>query len=485
MKPQSQQPFTKSVESDVNIQCGTELFGPMKCRIEYSLVRSGKIFGTLTGYNKTTKDLLEMLVRNNYKCSIRSTNVATRENEVVNTVSADNLLFSKIKNVGEGTQYGGSLDVVEAHFSVNELTTQTIWKERHNLKREIQYYLDGPKEFWMDMTWREICPKSESNALLEHNLDIDLKMPVKLEICEVPFYDTIESEGLKISQTVSKVTMVFRTEESEDSFSDEHFRELTANVTEDMTIIASFASRSPIRWYCSHFYGPSSVVDSIRQVGYDFSQEVEKHEMLIDPIQALNFLRTAVMEFRSLKNKGINLFYPLIMQPTSYRSRYSEDRFTSYFQSLEKLKDIWANSNGHDKILKEREFNAIRVEFESLLETVVPGELDRSSIKEKLVELNRPPFWNTLSLFLEAHSIKWTNIYPVDSKIDRPTFINTRNKWFHTIKEIHHDVLSKETERVRIITEQLLLKYLGWNQSANFDPSFSLKGLTEHSNPSN
>jgi hypothetical protein len=482
MSIKSENPFYESIENDVNLHCGSEIFGPLKCKIEYSIVRSGDIKGTLIGYNKTTKDLHDFMMRNKLKCKLHSINSSSKPNTVVNVIDIDDVLITNIRNVGDGIKYGGTLDAVEAKFFVvKEISLHKIWPEIQNIKREIQYFIDGPKEFWSGMTWRHIDYETGHQIDKDYSIPIDFNIPAKLEIIEAPFHESVEIDGLPVSQKVKKVGVVFKCDQTEEEISDRDLLDLTAKAVEDMTIIASFASRNPIRWYMRRFYSPSKITENIRHVGYDFTQKIERHEMLIDPVQCPEFLKRTVAQFRQLRSQGINLYYPLIMMPTSYHTRYMENRFTSYYQALEKLKDIWAVSNGLDTITNEEEYGEIKKRIILLLDSKFSDVVINSSIKEKLIELNRPSFWKILDKMLEKHSIDWRKFYPVNMKSDRPTFISTRNKWFHTNKDVDHSVLSKETERVRIITELLLIKYLGWTSSVNIDPSFEVASLTQES----
>ena len=72
-----------------------------------------------------------------------------------------------------------------------------------------------------------------------------------------------------------------------------------------------------------------------------------------------------------------------------------------------------------------------------------------------------------LQRLCDSLGVTWRDLYPAQNKWKRPKFIHTRNKVFHSHRSVDSDLVWRETERIALLFERLVLKTLGWSELGN------------------
>jgi hypothetical protein len=154
----------------------------------------------------------------------------------------------------------------------------------------------------------------------------------------------------------------------------------------------------------------------------------------------------------------------------SHEAATIDQKFSYAVLCLERLVDLHARSQGRNEIVPAKVFDPIRrrlsLEIESSLGSLAESALRRppaeaaALMREKLTELNRPPFWTALSALLDAYGVQWTDLYPPG--LPRPTLMSTRNNFIHSSAKPSYKRLMREGARVQGLCERILFRMLGW-----------------------
>ena len=91
-------------------------------------------------------------------------------------------------------------------------------------------------------------------------------------------------------------------------------------------------------------------------------------------------------------------------------------------------------------------------------------------IQDKVPELNRPPIGQQLQWLCDLLEVTWRDLYPANYNSPTPRFIKTRNEIFHSNTSVDSDVVWRETHRVSLLFERLVLRALGWSDIENTTP---------------
>jgi hypothetical protein len=185
-----------------------------------------------------------------------------------------------------------------------------------------------------------------------------------------------------------------------------------------------------------------------------------------------DFVPLAIPKFRELRQRGLDLELPILYLVGSHEAATIDQRFSYAVLCLERLVDLHARSQRLDQIVPAKAFASIRrrlsLEIESAIASIETGALRRSPeetlalMRDKLTELNRPPFWTTFSALLDTHGVAWADLYPPGLK--RPTLMSTRNTFIHSSEKPSYKRLVREGARVQALCERILFRMLGWQE---------------------
>ena len=75
-----------------------------------------------------------------------------------------------------------------------------------------------------------------------------------------------------------------------------------------------------------------------------------------------------------------------------------------------------------------------------------------------------------LQRLCDSLGVTWQDLYPANDKRKTPKFIETRNKVFHSHRSVDGDLVWRETRRVSLLFERLVLRTLGWTELDHTTP---------------
>ena len=198
----------------------------------------------------------------------------------------------------------------------------------------------------------------------------------------------------------------------------------------------------------------------------------QKHRIDDSPVgmKAAEFLRVCLLRFRERRANGEDLRVPIVSGVPKAGSRSVEERFAPVFWALEKLIDVLANSENRGRILNASAFKHLshdvrRVRKEAQIPDGRWGDpsVGFQMIRDKISELNRPSITDQLQWACDSLDVTWRDLYPASYDSPKPRFIETRNKIFHSNTPIEGGLVFRETCRMSLLFERLILKALGWS----------------------
>ena len=196
----------------------------------------------------------------------------------------------------------------------------------------------------------------------------------------------------------------------------------------------------------------------------------------MDRSQAFDFLTLAVQALREHRDSDFDLYLPLITVMTANTSELLEQRFLFYFMALEQLKDMYAQKKGLVRTVgSNSEGRCLIRDVNSYLDKRLADHPALTLVKEKTVELDRPPLWHVLEKLLLEYDVEWKDLYLPNT--EKPAFIGVRNRLVHSAESVEPAQLYFETERLRVVIERLLLKSLRWQDTYGAASSMEAKGL--------
>ena len=154
-------------------------------------------------------------------------------------------------------------------------------------------------------------------------------------------------------------------------------------------------------------------------------------------MKAAEFLRVCLPRFQERRANGEDLRLPIVYGVPKAGSRSVEERFTPAYWALEKLIAVLVNRENRAQMLRRKK--------------ALEGEKSRLNIGDQLQWL------------CESLDVTWRDLYPAKYVSTRSRFIKTRNKIFHSKTPIDGGVVFRETRRMSLLFERLILKALGWS----------------------
>ena len=332
--------------------------------------------------------------------------------------------------------YGASSESTEV---VAEFLCSAVSETRHlegGTERGISFSLAGalgalepremPTESW---TGERTVERSRS----ELNLGVSWPGPIELK----NEYLWERSDGPKRGRYAYVPTLYLGCDVSRDELSDEAFLDKAKALVDDATLLMSFARRQWIVWYSYTFWTP----EFISQYRFHSSRDTRNQRQRIDDspvrMKAAEFLRVCLPRFQERRANGEDLRLPIVYGVPKAGSRSVEERFAPAYWALEKLIAVLVNCENRAQMLRRKK--------------ALEGEESRLTIGDQLQWL------------CESLDVTWRDLYPAKYVSTRPRFIKTRNKIFHSKTPIDGGVVFRETRRMSLLFERLILKALGWS----------------------
>lgn len=362
-------------------------------------------------------------------------------------------------------EYGGRMKGVIAELEIEELTS-TYEREHGENERRISFALAGPRDFW-PLGW--LRSQSDTGEVgFEHGPpSVEIPNPTRAKLQFAPHYvfSSISfDDGRELGIEDYYHSIIVKTDLPPTEIPDDEFQCQAIKIVDDLLLVASVAARYWIDWFSFHFSASSKLVDHVRSRRESFVESVGHRNTLVDRGKAFDFLTIAVQALREHRDSGFDLYLPLITVMTANTSELPEQRFLFYFMALEQLKDMYAQKKGLVRTVGSKSEGKCFIRDVNLyLDKRLADHPALTLVKEKTVELDRPPLWYVLEKLLLEYDVEWKDLYPPNT--EKPTFIGVRNKLVHSAESVEPAQLYFDTERLRVVLERLLLKLLGWQDA--------------------
>ena len=273
-------------------------------------------------------------------------------------------------------------------------------------------------------------------------LDLGVSWPGTIELRNEYLWE--RSDGPKRGRYASVPTLCLGCDVSKDELPDEAFLNTAKALADDATLLMSFVRRQWIVWYSYSFLTP----EFVSQHRFHSSRDTRNQKNRIDDspvvMKAAEFLRVCLPRFQERRANGEDLRLPIVYGVPKSGSRSVEERFAPAYWALEKLIAVLVNRENRAQILRRKK--------------ALEGEKSRLNIGDQLQWL------------CESLDVTWRDLYPAKYVSTRPRFIKTRNKIFHSKTSVAGGVVFRETRRMSLLFERLILKALGWSDLAGTDP---------------
>jgi len=434
--------------------------------LQYSLIKEGEIVAKVLGNTDMVKNLMSVVQSSG--STLKLSTKATESSRI--SFNADNVLLGTVINK---PMYQTQMSYQIADLKLWDLTIKesisSAARSGHlggQGNRTATFFLTGPTTLWETYEILERSFTGEEKIEVR-NSKIELNEQTPFEIETRPFYlyeNTASEEHVDLKTRVQ--VLIFKTSMPISQLSDSEFISLAESTADDLTLLVSFISRRWVTWFRYELMTAGEAVAFIRNARECSSKEVEYNESSIPFNKARAFLKTGYTELQNLRKSHINLNMPLVYFVSANEAKYMEERFSTFFLSLERIKDMFSRGAGLQKIYKTGVFKKLS----SAIRGTVKQELGESPQAEmllhKIPELNRPSLRAVLDLLFDRYEVKWNDLYPPGSEF---TLIKTRDVLFHSSQEIDMDNLMKEELRLQSLLERLLLSMLGW-KDFSFSP---------------
>ena len=299
-------------------------------------------------------------------------------------------------------------------------------------------------------------------------LDLGVSWPGPIELRNDYLWE--QSKGPSRGRYASVPTLHFGCEVSRAELSDEAFLANAKALADDTTLLISFANRQWIVWYSYSFWTPGS----LSQHRFHSSRDISNQKNLVDDspvgMEAAEFLRVCLPNFRERRANDEDLRLPIVYSVPKAGFRHVEERFASAFWALEKLLDLFGKLENRERILGSSDFKRISRNVKEVfgrahISAGNWGEppVGLQMIQEKIPELNRPSIGAQLEWLCGSLNVDWRDLYPSSCNLKVPRFIKTRNEIFHSNVPIDGGLVVRETYRVALVFERLVLNALGWS----------------------
>ncbi len=264
--------------------------------------------------------------------------------------------------------------------------------------------------------------------LTSSTLDLGVPWPGVIELRNEYVWE--EDGTPRRGRYASVPTLRFQCDASEEALSDEQVIEKARVLADDATLLMSFACRHWVYWYQYTFSTPRSVYR--HRIESSRAGQQPKDNIRPSPIgqKLQDFLRICLPAYQEHRENGRDLRLPIAHSIPEAGRRYTEERFASAFWGLEKLVAVL------DK----------------------PGSAATRREEKLSARLQR---------LCDSLDVTWRDLYPANNRRKRPKFIETRNKVFHSSSSVNGELVWRETQRVSLLFERLVLKALGWSELDN------------------
>jgi len=366
--------------------------------------------------------------------------------------------FPPIVNGIQQKQY----DVAEIIFESISFKHKTI----NNVRNSISYYLTGPTTIFNLHVYQDngkYLKASDNNTIIIGDNSVD----INIDLFQLYHHD--KQNKYNVSTYTTFVTIIDLLDQENSVFIEK------ANaIINKILLMMSFISRKWIDWYYYDFISNNCFIRHIRKGRKCINEEIYYDKLLIEYNRSYEFITTGYQKYNDLLGHNIDLKMPLTYYLLGLEAKYIEEKFTSMFLALERLKDMYSRAYKIINYIDKPLFNNIKAKIHEIINSAT-NKTEADKMLCKISDLNRPSIRFIIEKMLKEYEIQWEELYPNNKEI---TLFTTRNALFHTNKEFTERSY-KDCYRLQYILERLLLKMLGWSDFKNSPPEHTLEWLRE------
>lgn len=465
------QPFNEKHEVLASFSIQNITISNILTIIQYSLIEPSEIRGKIVGSAEMCTKLMPIFSANMpYFCF-------TSEINNGQIISSKNGMFKSMKLMNQSINIDKKMIDTIAELNFLELKIKEQFKETpETTERHLTFFLSGPRRHWPVRTLKTGSPIGDIKVkLIRSTIEVTDTLPFKIEI--LPYYFHAEDPTRNnFEMTTSVMALHFSTDYSYDHLSNDEYIHKAIAVADDLILLTSFISRKWIRWYRYCLETNNLVESFIRRVSLTSCSEPDLDNGLIDFADFEKFVKVAFKSLQKLRQENFDLSVPIYYYISSNETQFLEDKYAILFLALEKIKALYARSQQIEYLMDKTSFKQLKIQVEDIIKKQQFENEDQ--IIEKIPELKRRSIKNVIKSMLNKLNITWNDIYPPGTDF---TFVDTRNKLFHTDTPVDMEFLAKEYERLRIIVERIIFSYLGWSSSPSSLIKSTQKWLTDTS----
>lgn len=461
-------PFFKIHEFKGSLAKQEQLADGLQVVVRYPLTREGEIRGKVVGDRDAFKKIERL-----FKAPGPLWTLKSQEHEDVRwQIRSDQVLVPMISDQGWPSDYGEGMATVVADLRLEDVfLTESFGTQRGTQDRQLSFFLAGPRELWGILQLRTLSYTGEVEIDVRNaRVELDEPFPYEIEVRPVYFYDET-SRPDRFEVTTNTLALLLKTDKSLDELPTEDFLSSGKEFADDLTLLVSFLSRRWVEWFRYELSTSESIRTYVRRTRSCSTNRLNWEDGLMEHHKCRDFLKTGLRNLRELRKAGFNLLMPIVYFVSANEKRYLEEQFTTFFLSLERIKDMFARQEGLLYNLPEEDFKKLRPAVSAVIKETVPSSKPRKVMNRKIRELNRPPLAYVLEKLFSRYDVEWRDLYPKGSDL---TLVATRNDLFHSSQALNMDLVVRERDRLQALLERILLRMLGWDDISR-SPTDSLK----------
>ena len=459
------QPFIENHEIVGSLSVGENVVDNLHICFQYSLIKGGRITGKILGTNETYGQLTKLQDIPHQYCKLSFINESGKY-FVASEKASIPCIHGRHPKCKDTTY-------IVADIELQDVSITNIWGEEVSSpkKRIMEYSLLGPETMWNINEKRKRSYTGEIQLeLKDPTIKLTEKEPFVVSVRPTYLYDHTNDVN-KYEIIARIVTLQFETKEPIETLPNDRFISLTKGYAEDMIWLLSFACRKRMAWFRYDFLSDGAKTTYIRESKDILEKDIDWYDYVVFPYKGREYIMSALPKLRAMRSEGIDLTMPLLYCISGNEPNTLETKFSLYFLSLERIKDMYSKKMSMDKNMPNKDFDKL----EPLLKEVVKGNVEDvniiARILKKMPELNRPAIRDVLDCVFEEYKVQWTDMYPLESDF---TLLKTRDMLFHSSEEIDIENLAKEMYRLRSIIERVLLAMIGWTDNS-YSPESGIK----------
>lgn len=466
-----QKPFYERIEFKGNLTKHNEVADGIHFVVQYPLTNQREIVEKAFGDKSVFRKLEHLFTLPEPLFKLES----IKHKDLKREIYSEKVLIPKITGKGWPNGYGEGITAEVANLSFEDLHITEYFSPQATKERHLFFYLSGPQTFWSVSKSRVLFVDGHiETSVINSKIELNETFPFETIIVPYYFYDKGEGPG-NYELTTDVLSIHFSTSYPLEELTTEEFLSSAKELTDDMILLISFISKRWITWFRYDLIINECLKTYVRRTRQCSTKKLDWDEGLVEPYKTREFLKTGLTNLRKLREKGLDLLMPITYYLSANEKTYLEEQFTTFFLSLERIKDMFAKEEKLEKNLPDKAFKRLHSSISDLVDSQVESSDVRDRVRTKILELNRPSLRYVLESLFSKYCITWEDLYPAAGSF---TLIKTRDELFHSSRKIDMDSLVKERDRLQVLLERILLRLLGWEDLSRSPVDFIRRWLT-------